>query len=151
MVNNDIRAVRPKVCSFIHAYKLVILITHCPVSFFFAASKVSTECSNRLYVMERWPGFKFEGTADREVFAANRTDCESRCIAEESFRCRSCSFDRAGSVCRMSRETRAMNPGGYTADANSDYMENLCLSGELYHLFQIIWCGNKWCSNWIIN
>ncbi|XP_054718178.1 uncharacterized protein LOC129227615 [Uloborus diversus] len=95
------------------------------------SSKVSTECSNRLYVMERTPGFRFEGgSGDRELFAVNRTDCESKCINEESFKCRSCSFDRAGSVCRLSRETRAMNPGGFMSDANSDYMENLCLSGS---------------------
>ncbi|XP_042900056.1 uncharacterized protein [Parasteatoda tepidariorum] len=95
------------------------------------SSKVSTECSNRLYVMERTPGFRFEGgNGDREIFAVNRTDCESKCINEESFKCRSCSFDRAGSICRLSRETRAMNPGGFTSDANSDYMENLCLSGS---------------------
>ncbi|KAG8181575.1 hypothetical protein JTE90_017325 [Oedothorax gibbosus] len=95
------------------------------------ASKVSTECSNRLYVMERTPGFRFEGsTGDRELFAVNRTDCESKCIAEETFKCRSCSFDRAGSICRLSRETKAMNPSGYMSDANSDYMENLCLSGS---------------------
>ncbi|XP_035224252.1 uncharacterized protein LOC118196873 isoform X1 [Stegodyphus dumicola] len=94
------------------------------------SSKVSTECSNRLYVMERTPGFRFEGSGDRELFAVNRTDCESKCINEESFKCRSCSFDRAGSVCRLSRETRAMNPAGFMTDANSDYMENLCLSGS---------------------
>ncbi|GIY06731.1 uncharacterized protein CDAR_578231 [Caerostris darwini] len=94
------------------------------------SSKVSTECSNRLYVMERTPGFRFEGTGDREIFAVNRTDCESKCINEESFKCRSCSFDRAGSVCRLSRETKAMNPAGFMSDANSDYMENLCLSGS---------------------
>ncbi|GIY44850.1 uncharacterized protein CEXT_310221 [Caerostris extrusa] len=57
------------------------------------SSKVSTECSNRLYVMERTPGFRFEGTGDREIFAVNRTDCESKCINEESFKCRSCSSD----------------------------------------------------------
>ena len=99
---------------------------------------MSTQCSNRLYVMERWPGFRFEGTGDREVFAANRTDCESRCIAEEGFRCRSCSFDRAGSVCRLSRKTRAMNPAGYGPDANSDYMENLCLSGKSFFPLSIL-------------
>ncbi|KFM66302.1 hypothetical protein X975_02242, partial [Stegodyphus mimosarum] len=80
--------------------------------------------------MERTPGFRFEGSGDRELFAVNRTDCESKCINEESFKCRSCSFDRAGSVCRLSRETRAMNPAGFMTDANSDYMENLCLSGS---------------------
>lgn len=97
----------------------------------FIATKVSTQCPNRLYVFERIPGYKFEGTEDKEITATNRTECEDKCLNEHSFICKSVTFDRKSNKCRLSKETRYMNPKGFKLDPNSDYLENMCLSSEL--------------------
>ncbi|XP_076307530.1 uncharacterized protein LOC143223432 isoform X2 [Tachypleus tridentatus] len=84
------------------------------------------ECSNRLYVFERTPGYRFDGDGN-EVFAVNRTECEEKCLNHNSFTCRSATYDRAKQLCKLSKQTKQMNPTRYEEDANSDYMENLCL------------------------
>lgn len=91
---------------------------------------MTTQCSNRLYVFERIPSYHFEGTDDKEVSAVNRTDCEDKCLNEHAFPCRSASFDRKASKCRLSKETRYMFPKGFKVDPNSDYMENMCLPSK---------------------
>lgn len=95
-----------------------------------AATKVNTECSSRLYVFDRTPGYRLEGAGDKELFASNRTECEDKCLGEIAVVCRSATFDRAAQRCRISPETKYMNPQAFKQDANSEYVENLCLSGE---------------------
>ena len=96
----------------------------------FLATKVSTQCSNRLYVFERIPGYKLEGSDDKEVETKNRTECEDKCLNEHSFVCRSVTFNRKTSKCKLSKESRYTNPKGFKAESNSDYMENMCLTRE---------------------
>ncbi|KFM59268.1 hypothetical protein X975_13204, partial [Stegodyphus mimosarum] len=76
--------------------------------------------------MKRTPGYCFESHTDQEVFATNRTECEEKCINDPE--CLSACFDRGGQKCRLSRNTKAMNPMGFISDSNSDYVENVCLS-----------------------
>ncbi|EEC16675.1 no-mechanoreceptor potential A, putative [Ixodes scapularis] len=64
---------------------------------------------------------------DKEVFASNRTDCEDKCLGEIGVVCRSATFDRAAQRCRLSPETKYMNSQAFKQDANSEYVENLCL------------------------
>ncbi|XP_022235712.1 uncharacterized protein LOC106476020, partial [Limulus polyphemus] len=90
--------------------------------------KLRQECSNRLYVFERTPGFRFDGEGD-EVFAANRAECQDKCLNDTL--CRSATFDSARQLCKLSKQTKQMNPTAYKEDANSDYMENLCLPDSL--------------------
>lgn len=107
----------------------------------FSANKITTDCANRMYVFERIPGYKMEGSAtssssgssvtvEKEIMAENRTDCEDACLNEFSFPCRSASYDRASKKCRLSKETRYMNPKNFKSDPNADYMENLCLPSK---------------------
>lgn len=91
------------------------------------ANKLGTECPNRLYVFERIPGYKFEGITDKEVIAANRTECGDQCLSQTEFPCRSATFDKTSNKCWLSRETRYMNPRGFKTDPNADYLENMCL------------------------
>ncbi|XP_042145212.1 uncharacterized protein LOC8039344 [Ixodes scapularis] len=92
-----------------------------------SSTKVNTECSSRLYVFDRSPGYRLEGAGDKEVFASNRTDCEDKCLGEIGVVCRSATFDRAAQRCRLSPETKYMNSQAFKQDANSEYVENLCL------------------------
>ncbi|XP_065287804.1 uncharacterized protein nompA [Dermacentor albipictus] len=92
-----------------------------------SSSKVITECSSRLYVFDRSPSYRMDGVGDKEVYASNRTECEDKCLSEASLVCRSATYDRAGQLCRLSPETRYMNPKGFKPDPNAEYMENLCL------------------------
>lgn len=105
-------------------------VANCVKFFSFVAQKLNGDCSNRLYTFERIPGFKFEGTKDKEIFTSNRTECSDRCLDEAEFPCRSASYDRTNSKCRLSRETRSSNSRAFTIDSNSDYMENMCLKGN---------------------
>ncbi|XP_076352939.1 uncharacterized protein LOC143248450 isoform X2 [Tachypleus tridentatus] len=95
-----------------------------------SSAKVSTECADQLYVFERTPGYKFERDDDNEVFASDRTECQDKCLNEYNFVCRSATFDRAGQKCRISRGTKYTAPDSFRQDSNSDYMENMCLSGR---------------------
>lgn len=101
---------------------------------YFAANRPDRECPNRRYVFERHPRKKLKlPSADiKEVQAANRTECEERCLNEFSFVCRSASFDQAMRVCMLSRFTRRTHPELMEDDANSDYLENTCLNGTIY-------------------
>ena len=108
-------------------YLVIKLIIY---SFFLPANKISTDCPNRLYVFERIPGYRFDGLADKEVAASNRSECEDSCISSTEFPCRSATFDRVNSKCLLSKETRYMNPTGFKTDPNSDYLENMCLKSE---------------------
>ncbi|RWS17091.1 hypothetical protein B4U79_05993 [Dinothrombium tinctorium] len=92
-----------------------------------SSKKLTTDCSNRLYVFERIPNFRFDGNEDKEVYTKNRTECEDMCLNETETPCRSASFDRTTNKCTLSRETRYMNPRGFKADPNADYVENMCL------------------------
>ncbi|GFT25213.1 uncharacterized protein TNCV_180912 [Trichonephila clavipes] len=92
----------------------------------FSSSRLTNDCPNRLYVIKRTPGYCFESHTDQEVFATNRTECEEKCINDPE--CLSACFDRGGQKCRLSRNTKAMNPNGFLSDSNSDYVENMCLS-----------------------
>ncbi|XP_076371603.1 uncharacterized protein LOC143257164 [Tachypleus tridentatus] len=90
--------------------------------------KLRHECSNRLYVFERTPGFRFDGEGD-EVFAVSRAECQDKCL--NNTLCRSATFDSARQLCKLSKQTKQINPSAYKEDANSDYMENLCLPDSL--------------------
>ncbi|XP_077500029.1 no mechanoreceptor potential A isoform X2 [Amblyomma americanum] len=92
-----------------------------------SSTKVITECSSRLYVFDRSPGYRMEGAGDKEVYASNRTECEDKCLSEIGLVCRAATYDRAAQLCRLSPETRYMNPKGYKPDSNAEYVENLCL------------------------
>lgn len=102
--------------------------------FNFSASRLTNDCPNRLYVIKRTPGHCFESLTDQEVFATNRSECEEKCINDPE--CLSACFDRGGQKCRLSRNTKAMNPTGFLSDSNSDYVENMCLSGN--QIFKIL-------------
>lgn len=101
------------------------------------AKKLTTDCSNRLYVFERIPGYRFDGSEDKEVITKNRTECEELCLNENEPPCRSASFDRKSNKCSLSRETRYMNSRGFKVDPNSDYVENMCLKSKLQCSIQI--------------
>ena len=101
------------------------------------ATKVSTQCANRLYIFERIPGYRFEGIDDKEIQTKNRTECEDQCLNEHTFVCRSVSFNRKTSKCKLSKETRYTNPKAFKVDPNSDYMENMCLPSESLPLFML--------------
>jgi len=96
-----------------------------------SANKLSTDCPNRLYVFERIPSYRFEGINDKELTANNRTECEDNCLSAVDLPCRSATYDRTTNKCRLSRETRYMNPRGFKSDPNSDYLENMCLKRKL--------------------
>ncbi|XP_076332463.1 uncharacterized protein LOC143237278 [Tachypleus tridentatus] len=91
-----------------------------------SSPKIRRECSNRLYIFERTPGYRFEDDGE-EMFVINRTECQDKCLNEDRFPCRSVTFDRAKQLCKLSKQTKQMNPRAFQEDANSDYMENLCL------------------------
>lgn len=66
----------------------------------------------------------------KEITAANRSDCEDKCLNEFSFVCRSANFDSNLRSCALSRFTRRTHPELLEDDPNSDYLENTCLNGE---------------------
>lgn len=62
--------------------------------------------------------------------AANRSDCEDKCLNEFSFVCRSANYDSTMRSCSLSRFTRRTHPELMEDDPNSDYLENTCLNAE---------------------
>lgn len=64
--------------------------------------------------------------------AANRSDCEDKCLNEFSFVCRSANFDSTLRSCSLSRFTRRTHPELLEDDPNSDYLENTCLNGNFF-------------------
>lgn len=64
-----------------------------------------------------------------QITAANRSDCEDKCLNEFSFVCRSANFDSNLRSCSLSRFTRRTHPELMEDDPNSDYLENTCLNG----------------------
>ncbi|XP_074601745.1 no mechanoreceptor potential A isoform X2 [Brevipalpus obovatus] len=94
------------------------------------SKKLTTDCSNRLYVFERIPGYRFDGTKDKEMIVTNRTECEEKCLEEVEFPCRSVTYEKTTSNCKLSRGTRYTNVRGFVVDSNSEYMENMCLKAS---------------------
>lgn len=69
------------------------------------------------------------------MIAANRTDCEDKCLNEFTFVCRSATYDSASKTCWLSRFTRRSHPELLEEDPSSDYLENTCLNGKrIFHL-----------------
>lgn len=66
-----------------------------------------------------------------QITAANRSDCEDKCLNEFSFVCRSANFDSTMRTCSLSRFTRRTHPELLEDDPNSDYLENTCLNGNI--------------------
>ncbi|XP_015594188.1 uncharacterized protein LOC107267249 isoform X3 [Cephus cinctus] len=96
------------------------------------SNRIERDCPNRRYVFERHPRkkLKLPLTDLKEVSAANRTDCEDRCLNEFSFVCRSATYDAALRSCSLSRFTRRTHPELLEDNPNSDYLENTCLNAE---------------------
>lgn len=100
--------------------------------FVIAASRIERECANRHYVFERHTRkkLKLPPAEYKEMIAANRTDCEDKCLNEFTFVCRSATYDSASKTCWMSRFTRRSHPELLEEDPSSDYLENTCLNGK---------------------
>lgn len=98
----------------------------------FAASRIERECANRHYVFERHTRkkLKLPPSEYKEMIAANRTDCEDKCLNEFTFVCRSATYDSASKTCWLSRFTRRSHPELLEEDPSSDYLENTCLNGK---------------------
>ncbi|XP_037928574.1 uncharacterized protein LOC119662987, partial [Teleopsis dalmanni] len=96
------------------------------------SSRPERECPSRRYVFERHPRKKLKLPISdiKEITAANRSDCEDKCLNEFSFVCRSANFDSTMRSCTLSRFTRRTHPELMEDDANSDYLENTCLNAE---------------------
>ncbi|XP_058121637.1 uncharacterized protein LOC131287104 [Anopheles ziemanni] len=96
------------------------------------SSRPDRECPSRRYVFERHPRKKLKLPVSdiKEVTAANRSDCEDKCLNEFSFVCRSANYDSSLRSCSMSRFTRRTHPELLEDDPNSDYLENTCLNAE---------------------
>lgn len=96
------------------------------------ANRPERECPSRRYVFERYPRKKLKLPVSdvKEITAANRTDCEDKCLNEFSFVCRSANFDSTLRSCSLSRFTRRTHPELLEDDPNSDYLENTCLTRE---------------------
>lgn len=103
---------------------------------FFLASRIERECPNRHYVFERHTRkkLKLPPSEYKEMIAANRTDCEDKCLNEFTFVCRSATYDSASKTCWLSRFTRRSHPELLEEDPSSDYLENTCLNGKQYNL-----------------
>lgn len=110
--------------------------------FHLTASRPERECPSRRYVFERHPRKKLKLPVSdiKEITAANRSDCEDKCLSEFSFVCRSANFDSTMRTCTLSRFTRRTHPELLEDDPNSDYLENTCLNGKQYEKhFQKWW------------
>ncbi|XP_073994788.1 no mechanoreceptor potential A isoform X2 [Rhodnius prolixus] len=97
-----------------------------------SSSRIERECPSRHYVFERHARKKLKlAVSDiKEVIAANRTDCEDRCLNEFNFVCRSATYDATARTCWLSRYTRRSHPQLLEDDPNSDYLENTCLNAD---------------------
>ncbi|XP_067634025.1 uncharacterized protein nompA isoform X3 [Eurosta solidaginis] len=96
------------------------------------SSRPERECPSRRYVFERHPRKKLKLPISdvKEFTAANRSDCEDKCLNEFAFVCRSANFDSTMRSCTLSRFTRRTHPELLEDDHNSDYLENTCLNAE---------------------
>ncbi|XP_053962387.1 uncharacterized protein LOC128865966 [Anastrepha ludens] len=96
------------------------------------SSRPERECPSRRYVFERHPRKKLKLPISdvKEFTAANRSDCEDKCLNEFAFVCRSANFDSTMRSCTLSRFTRRTHPELLEDDPNSDYLENTCLNAE---------------------
>lgn len=122
-----------------------------------SASRPERECPSRRYVFERHPRKKLKLPVSDikevcqylcytciyfllcfsshqfqllQITAANRSDCEDKCLNEFSFVCRSANYDSNLRSCSLSRFTRRTHPELMEDDPNSDYLENTCLNGK---------------------
>ncbi|XP_051170465.1 uncharacterized protein LOC127287511 isoform X2 [Leptopilina boulardi] len=96
------------------------------------SNRIERDCPNRRYIFERHPRkkLKLQLTEIKEVPAANRTECEDRCLNEFSFICRSATYNAVVRSCSLSRFTRRSYPDFLEDDPNSDYLENTCLTAD---------------------
>ncbi|KAG5675930.1 hypothetical protein PVAND_005787 [Polypedilum vanderplanki] len=96
------------------------------------SNRPERECPSRRYVFERYPRKKLKLPVSdiKEITAANRTDCEDKCLSEFSFVCRSANYDSTLRSCSLSRFTRRTHPELLEDDPNSDYLENACLNSD---------------------
>lgn len=97
-----------------------------------SSNRPERECPSRRYVFERHPRKKLKLPVSdiKEMTAANRSDCEDKCMNEFQFVCRSASYDSTLKSCSLSRFTRRTHPEMLEDDPNSDYLENTCLNAE---------------------
>ncbi|KAJ8980671.1 hypothetical protein NQ317_013283 [Molorchus minor] len=95
------------------------------------SNRPERECPNRRYTFERHPRKKLKLSADfKEMTAANRSECEDKCLNEFSFVCRSATYDAVMRTCTLSRFTRRTHPELLVDDPESEYLENTCLNSD---------------------
>jgi len=116
----------------LHKVYTLALSTKLMLRVLFTASRIERECPNRHYVFERHTRkkLKLPPSEYKEMIAANRTDCEDKCLNEFTFVCRSATYDSASKTCWLSRFTRRSHPELLEEDPSSDYLENTCLNGN---------------------
>lgn len=78
----------------------------------------------------------FKSFHNLQITAANRSDCEDKCLNEFSFVCRSANYDSNLRSCSLTRYTRRTHPELLEDDPNSDYLENTCLNGKNFRVLQ---------------
>ncbi|XP_065340307.1 uncharacterized protein nompA isoform X4 [Cloeon dipterum] len=98
-----------------------------------SSSRIELDCPNMRYVVERFERKMLKlptGAGAKEVQAANRADCEEKCLNEMSMVCRSATFNFATKTCSMSKFTRRTRPEAFEDNPGTVYLENVCLNRE---------------------
>ena len=70
------------------------------------------------------------GFVKETVRGISKTDCQDRCLSENSYSCKSASYDHMRQECHLSTEDRFTQPKAYLAKQGTDYLENQCESSK---------------------
>ena len=75
---------------------------------------------------------ELNGFIKETVRGISKTECQDRCLSENSYSCKSASYDHMRQECHLSTEDRFTQPKSFLAKQGTDYLENQCESSKFY-------------------
>ena len=79
---------------------------------------------------------ELSGFVKETVRGITKTECQDRCLSENSYSCKSASYDHVRQECHLSTEDRFTQPKAFLAKQGTDYLENQCESSKSHFYLQ---------------
>ena len=99
---------------------------YCMYIFF---SIVGRSCG-KSWTFERVVDMELTGFVKETVRGITKTECQDRCLSENSYSCKSASYDHMRQECHLSTEDRFTQSKSFLAKQGTDYLENQCESSK---------------------
>ena len=111
-------------------YRFVLDSNRYEFYFIFLYCLIVGRSCGKSWTFERVVDMELTGFVQETVRGITKTECQDRCLSENSYSCKSASYDHMRQECHLSTEDRFTQPKSFLAKQGTDYLENQCESSK---------------------